>query len=88
MCFWIPEHGANRLSVEIVAPALLLRLDNVLRWIFNGLCDDLLHFWIFQVLEWPDATENFTKFLWSLDVVISHDPIPEVIMTEYLLENL
>jgi len=88
MSRWISEHGADRLSVEVVAATLLLRLDYVLRWIFYSFCDDLLYLWVVEVLERPDAIEYFTKFLRSLDVIISHDPITEAIMTEYLLENL
>ena len=88
MCLWIPEHGADRLSVEVVAAALLLRLDDVLRWILYSFWDYLLYLWVVEVLERPDTVEDLTKFLRSLDVIISHDPIPEVIMTEYLLENL
>lgn len=88
MRLWIPEHGADRFSVEVVATTLLLRLDDVLRWIFYSFCDDLLYLWVFEVLERPDAVEDLTKFLRSLDIIISHDPIPEPIMTEYLLENL
>ena len=60
MSLWIPEHGANSLAVEIVAPTLLLRLYNVLRWIFNGFCDDLLYLWVFQILERPDAMKDLT----------------------------
>jgi hypothetical protein len=51
MSLWIPEHGSNRLSVEVISTTLLLRLDNVLRWIFNGFTNDFLDFWVFQVLE-------------------------------------
>ena len=88
MCLWISEHGADRLSVEIVAATLLLRLDDVLRWILYSFWDYLLYLWVVEVLERPDTVEDLTKFLRSLDVIISHDSIPEVIMTEYLLENL
>ena len=88
MCLWISEHGVDRLSVEIVAATLLLRLDDVLRWILYSFWDYLLYLWVVEVLERPDTVEDLTKSFWTLNVIITHDPIPNVIMTEYLLENL